>query len=186
MNYIKKIVFSLLLTGFGLTAFGQKYYTKEGVINFYSDASLEKIEAVNKRVTAVIDIESGAVEFALLIKAFQFEKALMQEHFNENYMESDKFPKAVFKGKIINMESINLGEDGKYTASVAGQLTIHGETKDVETVVAFTVEGKMINASTKFIIACADYDIKIPKLVADNIAKEVEVSVMTDLQPLVK
>ena len=79
----------------------QKYFTRNGNISFHSDTPMEKIEGHNKNSTAVIDAESGKLEFAVLIKAFHFEKALMEEHFNENYMESNKFPKASFKGQIL-------------------------------------------------------------------------------------
>ena len=183
---LKRILFSLLLLGFGMTTFAQKYFTKEGEISFYSEAPMEKIEAINKRVTAVLDSESGAIEFALLIKGFQFEKALMQEHFNENYMESDKFPKALFKGKITNLNEVKLDENGSYKAQVSGELTLHGVTKQIETEATIDVTAEGIDANTKFVVACADYEIKIPNVVADNIAKEVEVNVMTQLVPLVK
>ena len=86
---------------------GQKYFTKDGKVSFYSDALMEKIEAHNTKAASVIDAENGQMEFAVLIKAFQFEKALMQEHFNENYMESSTYPKASFKGKIEDPVSSN-------------------------------------------------------------------------------
>ena len=92
----KNLFFLLLATLFCLNLSAQKFFTREGKISFYSDAPMEKIEAHNQQATSVIDIESGRMEFAVLIKAFQFEKALMQEHFNENYMESSKYPKATF------------------------------------------------------------------------------------------
>src|SRR5690606_25912300 len=89
-----------------------KYFTKEGKISFSSDAPMEKIEAHNRKANSVIDAASGKMEWSVLIKAFQFEKALMQEHFNENYMESDKFPKAVFKGVIQQHDKIDWTKDG--------------------------------------------------------------------------
>ncbi len=183
---MKKLIFSLLFVGIGLTVYGQKYFTKEGSITFHSDASMEKIEAVNNRVTAVLDIESCAVEFALLVKAFQFEKALMEEHFNENYMESDKYPKALFKGQIDNPDEVRFKEKGEYKALVSGDLTVHGVTNKVETEVAIVVDEEGIKGSTDFILACADYKIKIPKVVADNVAKEIEILVSTNFQPLVR
>ncbi len=181
---MKRLFLSAIVMVFAFSLFGQKHFTKDGHISFYSEAPLEKIEAHNKRVTAVLDSESGVIEFALLIKSFQFEKALMQEHFNENYMESSKFPKAVFKGTITNLEDIDWTAPGKYNANVAGSMTIHGVTKETETTGVFTVTEEGINGQSTFVLLCADYEIKIPKVVADNIAKEIEVTVDVNLQPL--
>ena len=94
--------------------FGQRYFTKAGKVSFLSDASVEKIEATTNTGTCVLDASSGKIEFAVLIKSFQFEKALMQEHFNENYMESSKYPKAIFKGQIVEWSNIDLSKDGNY------------------------------------------------------------------------
>ncbi|MEK7253941.1 MAG: YceI family protein, partial [Bacteroidota bacterium] len=105
------VLIPLLLLFFAQGIQAQKYFTREGKITFVSDAAMEKIEAVTNSATSVIDMATGAVEFAVLIKGFQFKKALMQEHFNENYMESSKFPKATFKGKIDNFSSVNLKKD---------------------------------------------------------------------------
>ncbi len=160
----------------------QKYFTRTGKIVFSSDAALEKIEAVNQKSTSVIDVESGKMEFAVLIKAFQFEKALMQEHFNENYMESDKYPKAKFKGSIVDMSTVDLTTDGTYPVKVKGNLTIHGVTNEVEVDGTFTVLAGAISASSTFDIAVADYEIDIPKVVRDNIAKIVSIVVEMDYE----
>ncbi|HMQ46097.1 MAG TPA: YceI family protein [Saprospiraceae bacterium] len=162
----------------------QKYFTKAGNIAFFSDTALEKIEAHNYKATSVIDLTSGQMEFAVLIKAFQFEKALMQEHFNENYMESDKFPKATFKGEIQNLSDINFKKDGDYTAKIKGKLTIHGVTKDIETTGTFNVKSGKISASSVFNVLVADYGIKIPTVVKDNVAKEVKIEVNIDYEEL--
>ena len=169
-----------------ITLSGQKYFTREGKIAFYSDAPMEKIEAHNKKATSVIDAESGKIEFAILIKAFQFEKALMQEHFNENYMESSKYPKATFKGQIKDMSNVNLSTDGEYHVSVAGDLTIHGVTQKVETPAQIVVTDGAINAKSTFEVLVADYEIEIPSVVKDNIAKTVKIEVDIDYQPLNK
>lgn len=180
----KGILLSLMSLVLAFTASGQKYFTRDGKISFYSDTPLEKIEAHNSKATSVLDAATGNIEFAVLIKAFQFEKALMQEHFNENYMESSKFPKAAFKGKVANIKDINLKKDGEYNATVKGQLTIHGVTKDVETTGKFIVTGGKIAAKSTFNIAVADYDITIPAVVRDNIAKTVKITVDTKLEEL--
>ena len=164
----------------------QKYFTRNGEIDFQSETPLEKIEAKNKSVTAVLDIESGRVEFAALIKAFEFEKALMQEHFNENYMESSQFPKAVFKGQLTDFDARQLTHDGNYTATVSGELTMHGETRPVSTEARFHVKDGRVAAVTEFSVLVADYKIEIPAVVRDNIAKEVLINVKVDLEELKK
>ena len=168
------------------TVNAQKFFTREANISFYSDAPMEKIEAHNKKGTSVIDAASGKMEFAVLIKAFQFEKALMQEHFNENYMESTKFPKAVFKGEFTNLKEIDFSKDGTYDATVKGEMTIHGVTKEVETKGQVIVEGGAVKAVSTFELTVADFDIVIPAVVRDNIAKIVKVEVDAAYQPLEK
>jgi polyisoprenoid-binding protein YceI len=118
------------------------------------------------------------------VKAFQFEKALMQEHFNENYMESSKYPKATFKGDILNFKEFNFSKDGTYPAKVKGTMTIHGVSKPMETTAQFTVKKGAISGASEFKILVADYGIKIPSLVKDKIAKEVKIDIKADYQPL--
>jgi polyisoprenoid-binding protein YceI len=180
----KMIILAVCVFGISLTTDAQKYFTREGKITFFSEAPMEKIEAHNNSATSVIDVESARMEFAVLIKAFQFEKALMQEHFNENYMESSKFPKAVFKGEITNMDAIDLSKDGSYDAEVKGKMTIHGVTKEVSTTGTFVVKNGTISAQSSFEIAVADYDIEIPAVVKDNIAKIVRIDVDVDYEKL--
>lgn len=182
----RTIIFILVAVLSAGSVQAQKYFTREGKISFYSDAPMEKIEAHNQQATAVADFATGAIEFAVLIKAFQFEKALMQEHFNENYMESTKFPKAIFKGEILEPGKIDLKKDGSYSAKVKGKLTIKDVTKDVETEGTFIVSKGALSAKAAFKVAVADYNISIPKVVAEKIAKVVDVKVDVSLAPLVK
>lgn len=180
-----KIVYSIfILTLCANITFGQKYFTKTGHISFYSDTPLEKIEAHNKSSNCVLDIATGKLEFATLIKGFQFEKALMQEHFNENYMESNKFPKATFKGRIDNYVAIDGSKSGKIPVKVSGDLTIHGVTKKVTTDAVLNVVNGKIETNATFNIAVADYGISIPSLVKDQIAKTVKIKVVAVLEPL--
>ena len=184
---MKKIIFAIAILVSASTVFGQKVLTKNGKIYFdcTSPSPPEKIDATNDKTMSVIDPASGAIEFALLMKAFSFEKALMQEHFNENYVESDKFPKATFKGTITNMSSIDLKKDGTYPATVKGQMTLHGETKEVTTTGTITVKGGSITAAkSEFKIMLADYKIDIPSVVKDKIAKEAKITVDLSFQPM--
>ena len=161
-----------------------RYFTKTGKIDFYSKAPMEDIEAKNKTVTAVIDTKTGAMQFAVQMKGFEFEKKLMQEHFNENYVESDKFPKGEFKGSITNNQDINYAKDGSYPARVKGKLTIHGVTKEVETSGTIKVAGGKLDASSTFNILLSDYDIKIPSVVKDKVSNNVKIVVDCKLDPL--
>jgi len=177
------IVFALILSAFA--SFSQdRFYTKTGKISFYSKAPLEEIEGKNKTVTAVLDSKSGALQFAVQMKGFEFEKQLMQQHFNENYVESDKYPKAEFKGKITNNSDVNYLKDGTYTAKVKGQLTIRGVTKDVETTGTLKINGGKINASSTFNVLLSDYNIKVPAIVKDKVSKSIKIVVDCNLEPL--
>jgi hypothetical protein len=169
---------------FAVAAQAQKFFTRDGKIKFNSDTPMEKIEALNRSASCVLDATTGQMQWKVLIKGFQFEKALMQEHFNENYMESSKFPSANFSGLITSLGGGDLSKDGTYNAVVKGKMTIHGVTKDVEYNGALTVSGGNIRINAGFNIACADYDIKIPSVVRDNIAKEIKVLVDATLAPM--
>jgi len=164
----------------------QKYVTKNGFIRFYSDTPIEKIEAINRQVNAATDISTGDFVFRVLMKSFTFEKAMMQEHFNENYVESDKFPNSTFLGKIINIKEVNFSKDGVYPVTVDGKLTIHGETKQVSEKGTFEVkEGKLIGKA-KFSITLSDYKILIPNTVINNISKTIEITVEVVLDKLIQ
>lgn len=152
-----------------------KYYTKTAQISFYSKASLENIEAHNKAAIAVWDINSGQIDFSVLIKGFEFEKALMKEHFNENYLESDKYPKASFKGKVN--KAISLETDGTQSLSATGVLTIHGVSKNVTPTVLVSVSKGKLSATCAFTISLDDYNIKIPAVVKNNISKEIQIQI---------
>lgn len=177
------IILSLLFLG-GQTLIAQKYFTREGKVSFTSEAPLEKIEAQNEKATSVLDASTGQIQFAILIKAFQFEKALMQEHFNENYMESSKFPKAIFKGQITDISGLDFKQDGTYEVVVAGAITIHGVEKEVEAPGKIVIKDGVISANSTFEVTVADFDIEIPKVVRENIAKAVVIKVDIDYEPL--
>ncbi len=186
---MKKILFLVLILSGLLVqtqAQTQKYFTRDGKIQFTASTPVEKIDATSKGTTAVIDASTGAIEFAVLVKGFLFERSLMQEHFNENYMESDKFPKATFKGQIQNATSVKWVKDGDYPVKVKGTLTIHGVSREVATDAKISIKGGKILATTKFDVAVADYNIKIPSVVADKVARIVTISVEAGLTELKK
>lgn len=177
----------MAMAGFITTAsFGQKFYTKTGKINFdaTTPSSPERIEGVNRTATCVIDTKTGAIQFAVLMKGFEFERALMEEHFNENYVETSKFPKAEFKGKIKDNEGVNYLKDGTYPVKVKGDLTMHGETKEVETEGKLIIQGGKISATADFNVKLSDFKIDIPGLVADKVAKTAKIGVSCSLELL--
>jgi hypothetical protein len=183
---MKKAFVFLLSIFLTASVFGQRYFTKNGKINFdaTSPSSPERVEAVNRSVTCVVDLKTGALQFALLMKGFEFERALMEEHFNENYVESNKFPKSEFKGKIKDVDEIDFTKDGTYKLKVKGDITIHGETKEVETEGKLVVQGGKINADADFNLKLSDFKISIPGLVADKVAKTAKITVSCSLEPL--
>lgn len=161
-----------------------KYFTKTGKIEFYSKASMEDIEAKNKTAAAVLDTKTGAFQFSVLMKGFEFEKALMQEHFNENYVESDKFPKAEFKGTIVNNADVDYAKEGTYNVKVKGKMTIHGVTKDIETTGTLQVKEGKIQAESVFNILLSDYNVTIPSVVKEKISNNIKIMVNAKLEPL--
>ncbi len=179
-----RILIATLFLSLQFYGYGQKYFTKSGTISFFSKTDLENIDAASKSAVCVLDAATGKMEWSVLIKGFQFEKALMQEHFNENYMESDKFPKAIFKGTIQNFNKININTNGKHKVMVDGDLTIHGVTKKISSAGTLEIkDGKILTASD-FDITISDYGISIPNLVKDNIAKVLKIKVSGTLESL--
>ncbi len=175
---MKKIILPFLIICCSyINSTAQVFFTKNGMISFYSSAPIENIKADNNQVISIINTTTGDIQFSLLINAFRFKKSLMEEHFNENYMESKKYPKATFKGKIMDLSKVNFKADGNYPVTVAGDLTIHGITNKVTSTGTISVKGGIISSSSKFWVKLSDYKISIPKIVKDNIAKMVEVTV---------
>lgn len=161
----------------------QSYITKNGKISFFSKTSMENIDAVNNQAVSILNSTSGELAFSVLINGFLFKKALMQEHFNENYMESTKYPKATFSGKIDDLTKIDFGKDGAYNVSVTGNLMMHNVTNKITAPAVITVKGKKITANSTFKVALADYKISIPKLVEDNISKTIEIKIDCKYNP---
>ena len=153
-------------------ASAQKYKSSESHIRFYSDAPMEDIEATTEEATSIIDIEKMNLVIVVPINTFSFKKKLMEEHFNENYMESEEYPRAIFKGKLEDWN----GEEGNFKSKASGTLEVHGVTKDVTIEGDLEFDGSSIKVSTVFPIKLEDHSIKIPKALFYNIAEEVEVT----------
>jgi len=181
---MKGITVILLCLSLVLTANAQKYMTRNGYIGFFSGTPIEDIKADNNQVASVIDISTGEIVFQVLIKSFKFAKALMEEHFNENYLESEKFPKSTFKGKITNLAAVDFSKPGQYEVIVEGDLNIHDVTNKVSVTGSIEVIPGGINANSKFNVVPEDYKIKIPAIVRENIAKIIEVTVAIRYSPV--
>ncbi|MCU0380713.1 MAG: YceI family protein [Chitinophagaceae bacterium] len=177
------ILIALLLSGFqGLQA-QDIFFTRTGKVEFKAGSSVEDIDGVNNEAASMIHTKTGEIAFTLLVKSFHFKRALMEEHFNENYMESTVYPKASFKGKITNLAAVNFAAAGQYNATAEGELTIHGVTKKVTVPGKITVQNGKFSGQSTFKILLSDYGIKVPSVVADKIAKEAEITVLCQYEP---
>ena len=175
---MKKVIFILMCLLFVQLVQAQDLFiTRHGQVSFFGKTAFENVEAVNNESSSVLNAQTGEVGFAILIKGFHFEKALMEEHFNEDYLESSTMPKANFKGKISNPAAVNFGKDGSYAVTVDGDMTIHGVTKKISIPGTVVIKAGLPQVLAKFKIAPKDYNIKIPSLVADKIAEYMNVSV---------
>lgn len=162
---------------------GQRYMTKTGHISFFSHTPLEDIKADNNQVASVIDLSTGEIVFQVLIKSFRFEKALMEEHFNENYLESDKYPRSTFRGKITSPAPDVIKTEGKHEVSIEGDLNLHNITRKINVKGTIETGNGTLSAFSKFNISPEDYNIEIPSVVRDNIAKNIEVTVDMKYSP---
>jgi polyisoprenoid-binding protein YceI len=180
MKTIFSLIVSFLISTLCLAQ--EKYMTRTGHISFLSDAPKEKIEAQNYQVSSILT-STGDIIFKVPIKSFEFKQALMQDHFNENYMESDKYPQASFKGKIMNMDKIDLKKDGRYVADVEGDVTMHGVTKKSSTKATLEIKGGKINATTTFPVTLKDFNITIPKMASEKLQETVAVKADLNYEP---
>lgn len=159
------------------------YFTKTGTVIFEGKTPFETIYAESKQVTSFLKTTNGELNFAALIKSFQFKNALMGEHFNENYIESSKYPKAIFKGKIVNWADIDLSKNEVQKANVEGELTLHGVTKKIMTDATLHPQKENIAGTCHFKVNPEEFGIRIPTIVRDKIAKEMTISVDVNYEP---
>ncbi|MCX7986775.1 MAG: YceI family protein [Bacteroidales bacterium] len=172
----KKITLLFILPFIFLAVHAQKFITLEGNISFFSSTPFEDIKAENKKVIAILDIQTGEVAVSCIMKSFRFERALMEEHFNENYVESDKYPKATFKGKIVNLNVLK-NKNIEQETEVEGIMNIHGVDQPFRTKIRITPSDAQITVKSEFEVSPADYNIKIPQIVRTKIAEKIQVKV---------
>ncbi|PVD52743.1 hypothetical protein DC498_07370 [Terrimonas sp.] len=178
---MKEQLLLLLFICTGLYTNAQLYITKTGFAGFYSKTPLEDIKAENNQVVAIIDTEKKQLAFSMLLKSFTFRKALMQEHFNENYVESDKYPKAVFKGSFTG--DIDVYKQQVYNIQVEGIITLHGADKKITIPATLEMRNGVLSGMAKFQLVPQDFNIKIPSLVSDKIAKLIDVEIRIECNP---
>ncbi|MFM2400797.1 MAG: hypothetical protein RI950_313 [Bacteroidota bacterium] len=169
-----KKIFLLTLLAIGFQSKAQLFMTTNGEVSIFSKTPMENIDAVNKSVSSIINTATNEVAVQMRITNFVFPNKLMQEHFNENYLESEKFPSATFKGKI--KETVDLTVAGTYPITASGSATIHGVTRPIE------LKGSIVSTGTNLALTCAfevklvDYKVDIPKIVFAKIAEVIKVS----------
>jgi hypothetical protein len=182
----RRIFYCVLLFFVPFFLNAQRLFTRNASVFF--DASTKSspahVQARTNSGSLIIDLPSAKVEAAVLMKSFLFEKALMQEHFNENYVESSKFPKAVFKGTITELSKINFSRDGVYAARVNGTLDFHGISKPLMTEATFTIKSGKITGETAFTVALKEYGISVPAVVRDKLAEVARVTFVGELSEL--
>lgn len=181
-----RIFLLVAISCFTMSVFAQKQITKSGKIEIFSQTPMFSIEATNNKVASILDTKTGDLVVSTLVRSFKFKEALVEEHFNENYMESHLFPKAEFKGKIANYTDGAYSKDGVYDATVTGKLTIHGVTKDVSEKAKITVKGGSISATTQFSVSLENYGIKVEKSYKDAIKDDVLLKINFSYQPYTK
>ncbi|PWK27381.1 YceI-like domain-containing protein [Arcicella aurantiaca] len=180
-NFIKLIIITCLTSS---TTFGQLFSTQSGETSFFSETPVENISGVNKTVGAILNTSTKEIAVSMKMTAFDFPNKLMQEHFNENYIESDKFPTGLFKGKIV--EDIDLTKNGTYDVTAKGQLTLHGITQAREIKGKLTVDNQKITLTSNFDVKLVDHKIDVPKLVFSKIAEVIAVKSKYIFSPYVK
>lgn len=161
------------------SSFAQKTYkSNNAIVAFFSHTPVEDIEAKTEKASSVINPNNNQIAFLIVNTSFRFSNGLMEEHFNEKYMESDKFPKSTFSGRIN--ENIDWTEDGENKVTVTGKLTIHGVSQNRTIPATISIKEGKVSAKSEFMVKTADHKIEIPKLVWEKIAEEIKINVLTD------
>jgi hypothetical protein len=184
MRLLLICLFTLIYAGAG--AQDSIWFTRSGHIYFISHTPILDIDANHYQVGAMLNVKTGDMAFSLLMKSFEFTLPLAEEHFNENYVESEKFPKSTFKGRILNFDPTRLAEGTDYRAEVEGDLLIHGVTKKIREPGILRREGDAIKSTSEFTLLVDDFRIKIPSIVADRVATEIPVKVEILFKPMVR
>ena len=185
MNWVKiriDLLLGSVLLLFNVNAMAQSYVGKNIKTAIFSSTPVEDIRAVSQSGTAAIVGRTKEIVVQVPIKSLEFDRKLMQEHFNENYMESDKYPQAKFKGTIDQV--IDFTKDGDYNVSVTGVLSVHGVDKTRTIPGKLTIKDGILQIFTEFKVACADHKIKIPTLIVTKVAEVINIKIDGKLNPV--
>ena len=181
-----KLFLIMIFSCFAVTVFSQKHITKTGTIDIFSETPIFTIEGTNKKVASILNTDNGEIVASTLVRSFKFDEALVEEHFNENYIESHKFPKAIFKGKIENYTKGDIEKDGVYTLSILGKLTIHGQTREILQKIKLTVKNGIISGTSTFNVSLKNYGIKVEKAYKDAIKDAILLEIGLNFKPYTK
>lgn len=162
----------------------QKLITKDGTIEIFSQTSLFTIEAKNQKVASILNLETGDVVASTLVRSFKFKEALVEEHFNENYMQSEKYPKSQFKGKITNFNTVDQSKDGTYPITIEGELTMHGQTKPEKLNGKIVIHDGKISASAETEVSLENYKIEVEESYKDRINDLIKLDIKFDYSPM--
>lgn len=180
-----KYIFITLFSFLSINQAGQDLYvSKNARITFFSSALIEDIKAETVKAVSVFSAATNELDFSVAISSFQFDKAFMQQHFNSDYMESDKYPRAIFKGKLL--EHVDVTKDGTYPVNARGELTVHGITQTRTIPGTFMVKNGVITMTSEFMVKCADHQIDIPQILFYHIAEVIKVNVSAVYSPYKK
>lgn len=175
------LILAILIALTTTSCFSQKYITKTGKANFLSHTDAIDIDGTNQQVGAVVNTETGDIVVIVLVNAFEFTLATADKHFKETYMETELFPKAIYKGKITNIKEINLSKTDDYLALTEGSLTIHGKTNQIKTQGTISVKENSLLLTCKFDVSISDYGIEVPSTVKDRVAEKVDIKISLPL-----
>jgi hypothetical protein len=181
MKKLTFIVFFILSSSFFIPAFGQIYIADSCRVIFFSSTEMEDIKAVNTISKPVMNFADSAIQISISIRDFEFERSLMQEHFNEDYMESDKYPHAVFKGKIN--QKVDYKKSGVTQVTVTGAMNMHGVIKTITIPGTITVKDGLVFLWAKFNVTMADYNVRVPEVLGNNLADFVTVTLTATMKP---
>lgn len=184
MNYVKYILVLVIVLFIITFSRGQILSSKDGNVKFYSSTPVEDIQAETHSMVSALNAKTRKFAFSIYINTFEFPNKLMQEHFNEKYLESEQFPKATFDG-VIN-DPIDLTKDGVYKVTVTGKLTIHGVAQDRTISGTVTVKGGKVTIESEFYVKLVDHNITVPEVVFNKIAESIKVNVVTTVVPVKK
>ncbi len=169
---------------FSTQVYSQKYKTIEGQIEIFSQTPVFTIEGKDKKVASIVDFSNGEIVATTLVRSFNFKQALVEDHFNENYMQSDQFPRAFFKGNITNFKDVDLKKNGEYKITIKGNLTIHGTTNPIEVPGTITVADGKVIGKTEFPVSLAGYKIHVEETYKDAIKDEIKLTINFDYLPI--